>query len=48
MKYALRLMVLALVLVLAAPVFAQDATSATAAFLENEPQTLDPQAALTG
>lgn len=45
MKHALRLVLLALVLVLAAPVLAQDATSATAAFLENEPQTLDPQAA---
>ncbi len=45
MKYALRFVLLALVLVLAAPVMAQDATSVTAAFLENEPQTLDPQAA---
>ncbi len=45
MKHALRLLLLALVLVLAAPVLAQDATSVTAAFLENEPQTLDPQAA---
>ena len=45
MKYALCLMVLVLVLALAVPVLAQDATSATAAFLENEPQTLDPQAA---
>lgn len=45
MRHALRLLVLALLLALAAPVMAQDATSATAAFLENEPQTLDPQAA---
>src|SRR5690242_3589931 len=44
MKYALRLMLLALVLALAAPVLAQDATSVTVAFLENEPLTLDPQA----
>ncbi len=45
MKYALRLALLTLLLALAAPVMAQDAASATAAFLENEPQTLDPQAA---
>jgi oligopeptide transport system substrate-binding protein len=44
MKYAFRLMLLALLLAFAAPVLAQDATSVTVAFLENEPLTLDPQA----
>ncbi|MEO8606455.1 MAG: ABC transporter substrate-binding protein [Chloroflexota bacterium] len=46
MKHAIRLgFLLILMLALAAPTMAQDSTSVTAAFLENEPLTLDPQAA---
>lgn len=46
MKHAIRLgLLLILMLAFAAPSLAQDAPSATAAFLENEPLTLDPQAA---
>jgi ABC-type transport system substrate-binding protein len=45
MKYTIRLgFFLILVLAFAVPALAQDATSATVAFLENEPLTLDPQA----
>jgi oligopeptide transport system substrate-binding protein len=46
MKQAIRLAVLLVfLLAVAVPTLAQDATSVTAAFLENEPLTLDPQAA---
>src|SRR6476469_9469151 len=45
MKYALRLMLLALLVALAAPVMAQDAPSVTIAFAESQPKTLDPAAA---
>src|SRR5690349_14313190 len=45
MKYALRLMLLALVLALAAPVVAQDAPSVTIAFAESQRKPLDHAAA---
>jgi ABC-type transport system substrate-binding protein len=49
MKYLLRLLAVALLMVMVIPLaaHAQDATTVTAAFLEGEPLTLDPQASST-